>query len=218
MKIAVTAIGNDLDARMGAHLEGCPYFVIVNPETEQFTSIENPDAQGCIGTDAQIGQLMAEEGVDTLLTDGCELKTIEALEADGLNVLVGCTGTVREVVEWFKAWGSWSPSLQNIGSASDEYVYPGARARRSEDGGSFDFSAERAASGPTALNEGRDPFVGAAFRPREYPTPKMAFAPSEVVGPDEGRERARPHVMFRSLSEIYQHVSREKTEQWFDWG
>ena len=116
MKIAVTAIGPSLDAAVEPRFGRCPYFLIIDPDSLSFESVENPNAALGGGAGIQSAQLIAEKGAEVVLTGNCGPNAYQTLSAAGIGVVIGCSGTARGVVEQFKA-GRLSPTSQpNVAS------------------------------------------------------------------------------------------------------
>jgi predicted Fe-Mo cluster-binding NifX family protein len=42
MKIGVTATGKDLESQMDPRFGRCAYFILVDPDTEEFEAVDNP--------------------------------------------------------------------------------------------------------------------------------------------------------------------------------
>lgn len=116
MKIAVTSTGPGLDDRVEARFGRCAYFVLIDTDSMQFESIENPNIARGGGAGIQSAQLMSEKGVTTVLTGNCGPNAFSVFGQAGIQVIVGVSGTVRSVVEQFKA-GKFSsaggPSVQS---------------------------------------------------------------------------------------------------------
>ena len=103
MKIAVTATGPGLDAAVEPRFGRCPYFLIVDPDSLDLEAIENPNVALGGGAGIQSAQLIAEKGAKVVLTGNCGPNAYQTLSAASVGVVVGCSGTVRQVVEQFKA-------------------------------------------------------------------------------------------------------------------
>lgn len=101
MRIAVTAENPNLDSAVDPRFGRCPYFVIVNSDDMSFDALANPhrDRQG--GAGIQAAKLMAEQGVQAVLTGSCGPNAVEALNAAQIRFVNGTTGTVRQAVEAF---------------------------------------------------------------------------------------------------------------------
>jgi predicted Fe-Mo cluster-binding NifX family protein len=103
MKIAVTATGPSLDGPVDPRFGRCPYFLIVETDDLGFEPAENPNVALGGGAGIQSAQLMHEKGVRFVLTGNCGPNAHQTLAAAGIEVIVGCSGRVRDVVEQFKA-------------------------------------------------------------------------------------------------------------------
>jgi predicted Fe-Mo cluster-binding NifX family protein len=116
MKIAVTSTGPTLDDAVEARFGRCPYFLIVEPETMEIESMQNPNISLGGGAGIQSAQLMASKGVSVVLTGNCGPNAFRTFGAAGIQVITGVSGQVREAVELFKAGNltySSAPSAQS---------------------------------------------------------------------------------------------------------
>lgn len=120
MKVAVTStgttLGSDVDPRFGR----CAYFVLVTTDDMAVEAL--PNESGALGGGAgiQAGQLMARKGVKAVLTGSCGPNAHQTLSAAGIDVFVGCSGTVSEAVERFKAGKLSAASGPNVGGHHGE--------------------------------------------------------------------------------------------------
>ncbi|MEA1935208.1 MAG: NifB/NifX family molybdenum-iron cluster-binding protein [Thermodesulfobacteriota bacterium] len=103
MKVAVTSMGPSLDDQVEARFGRCPYFLIIDPETMEFEALENPNIAVGGGAGIQSAQLMAERGIQIVLTGNCGPNAFQTFGAAGVQVIVGVSGPVRQAVEQFKA-------------------------------------------------------------------------------------------------------------------
>jgi predicted Fe-Mo cluster-binding NifX family protein len=71
MKIAITSMGAKLEDKVDPRFGRCHYFILFDTETNKFEAIENTGAQGMGGVGIQSGQIMADKGVETVLTGNC---------------------------------------------------------------------------------------------------------------------------------------------------
>ena len=101
-KIAVTAVEPSMDAAVDPQFGRCSYFLLVDTEEEKFEALRNTNtSSGNAGV--QAAEMIAAKGVTVLLTGKCGPSASEALAAAGIQVVPGCSGTVRAVVGQFKA-------------------------------------------------------------------------------------------------------------------
>jgi predicted Fe-Mo cluster-binding NifX family protein len=118
MRIAVTATAPQLDAPVDPRFGRCPYFLIVETDTLSFEAVENSNQGLGQGAGIQSARLVADRGVRSVLTGNCGPKAHEALTAAGISVVVGCSGTARQVVEQFNAGQLQPAAAANVGTYS----------------------------------------------------------------------------------------------------
>ncbi len=103
MKIAITSTGRTLDDEVEARFGRCSHFLIVDTESMEFESMENPNTALGGGAGVQSAQMMAEKDVRTILTGNCGPNAFRVFVEAGIEVIVGVSGKVRDAVEQFKA-------------------------------------------------------------------------------------------------------------------
>ncbi|MBW2182049.1 MAG: NifB/NifX family molybdenum-iron cluster-binding protein [Deltaproteobacteria bacterium] len=103
MKIAVTSTGKELTSEMDPRFGRAAYFLIVDPETMEFETVENSQNINLPqGAGIQAGQTIADKKVDTLVTGNCGPKAFRILQAANIKVITGISGRVIDAVEKFK--------------------------------------------------------------------------------------------------------------------
>jgi len=118
MRIAITATEPTLDAAVDPRFGRCPYFLIVDPDDLTFESIQNESVALGQGAGIQSAQLMAEKGVTSVLTGNCGPNAHQTLSAVGIEVIIGCGGAVRDVIQQFKAGQLSAVNQPNVASHS----------------------------------------------------------------------------------------------------
>ncbi len=103
MKIAITSMGAKLEDKVDPRFGRCHYFILFDTESNKLEAIENTGAQGMGGVGIQSGQIMADKGVETVLTGSCGPNAFQTLQAAGIKVITGATGTVQEAIDKFKS-------------------------------------------------------------------------------------------------------------------
>jgi len=116
MKIAVTSVGPSLDDQVEPRFGRCTYFLIIDPETMELETLKNPNIAAGGGAGIQSAQLMAERGVQAVLTGNCGPNAFQVFNASGIQVIVGISGPVRQAVEQFKAGAFTEASQANVES------------------------------------------------------------------------------------------------------
>ena len=104
MKICVTSSGQSLEDAVDPRFGRCQFFIVVDSESMQFEAIENPAMNAGGGAGIQAGQLVANKGVEVVLTGNVGPNAFNTLQAAGLKIVVGLSGiTVGQAVEGFKS-------------------------------------------------------------------------------------------------------------------
>ncbi|MBD3158391.1 MAG: dinitrogenase iron-molybdenum cofactor biosynthesis protein [Candidatus Lokiarchaeota archaeon] len=103
MKLGVSSTGPDLDSQIDPRFGRCQYFVIVDSDTMQSEAIQNTAAGAARGAGIQAAQMMAQKGVQAVLTGNLGPNATQALSAAGIQMITGVAGTVRNAVESFKS-------------------------------------------------------------------------------------------------------------------
>ncbi len=114
MKIAVTSKGGGFDDQVDPRFGRCAYFLIVETETMDVEPIENSNVALGGGAGIQSAQLMANRDVKVVLTGNCGPNAFQTLNAAGIEVIVGVSGKVRDVVEQFKSGSLSSTQAPNV--------------------------------------------------------------------------------------------------------
>ena len=99
MKLAVSAEGNDLEAQLDRRFGRCSYFVIVDPETMEFDTIQNVSKGATGGAGIKAAQTLADSEVNVLITGNVGPNAFNALTSASINIFTGVSGTVKEAVE-----------------------------------------------------------------------------------------------------------------------
>jgi predicted Fe-Mo cluster-binding NifX family protein len=103
MKLAISAMGRDLDAPVDIRFGRCQYFIIVDSDTLEFEAIENPNIGLMSRAGMQSGKMMADRGVQVILTGNIGPNAFQTLLAAGIQVIAGVNGTVREAIRRFNS-------------------------------------------------------------------------------------------------------------------
>jgi len=111
MRIAITASSPELSSPVDPRFGRCPYFILIDPEIMKFEAVENPNVSSPSGAGIQSAQLIANSGAKALLTGSCGPNAFQILQAAGVEVLVGVTGTVQEAAQKYKS-GQIQPTAQ----------------------------------------------------------------------------------------------------------
>ena len=111
MRIAISATGPTLDADTDPRFGRCQYFIIADPETMKFESVDNSSAMASGGAGISAAQMIAGKGVQAVLTGNCGPNAYQVLSSAGIQVITGVSGTVQDAVEGYKS-GKYQVSSQ----------------------------------------------------------------------------------------------------------
>ena len=104
MKLAVTSQGNNLQSPLDPRFGRAKYFIVVDTETGAFLAADNTvNLNASQGAGIQAGKRVAELGVNGLITGHLGPKAFSTLQAGGVKIYAGASGTVAEAIEQFKA-------------------------------------------------------------------------------------------------------------------
>jgi predicted Fe-Mo cluster-binding NifX family protein len=111
MKICVSASSDSLDANVDPRFGRCPYFVIVDSETMEFSAISNDSTNAAHGAGIQAAQTVVNRGAKVVITGNIGPNAFNVLSAAGIKLVTGVSGSIRDAVEKYK-----SGQLQETGN------------------------------------------------------------------------------------------------------
>ena len=103
MKIAISATGPGLDAEIDPRFGRCQCFIIANPETMEFSAMDNAGAMATGGAGIAAAQTVVGTGVQAVLTGHCGPNAHQVLSAAGVQVITGVSGAVKQAIEGFQS-------------------------------------------------------------------------------------------------------------------
>src|SRR4030042_1101389 len=114
MKIAISAAGPTLDADVDPRFGRCQYFIVVDPDTEEFEAVDNTSAMASGGAGISAAQMIAEKEVKAVLTGNCGPNAYQTLSAAGIQVITGVAGKIRDVVKNYGTGKFTASSQANV--------------------------------------------------------------------------------------------------------
>ncbi len=103
MRVAVTATGPTAESNVDPRFGRCAYFILADTEKRnEIEAIANPNAQAGGGAGITSAQLVVDHDVTCVLTGNCGPKAYRVLAEADVDVIVGCTGTVKETLEKYR--------------------------------------------------------------------------------------------------------------------
>jgi predicted DNA-binding protein (UPF0251 family)/predicted Fe-Mo cluster-binding NifX family protein len=103
IKIGISAAAPGMDAEIDPRFGRCRYFVIVDPETMTWETLENSGVEDGGGAGIATAKSLTGKDIATIITGNCGPNAYNALTAAGIKVITGVSGTVKDAVEDYKA-------------------------------------------------------------------------------------------------------------------
>lgn len=116
VKIAISALGHDLDAPFSPTFGRCAAYIIADAESLAFQAIPNQAAPAAHGAGIQAAQEVIRQGVQAVITGNVGPNAYRVLAAAGVPVYVFAGGTVRQAAEAYRA-GNLNPVSSATGPA-----------------------------------------------------------------------------------------------------
>ena len=101
MKVCITAAGEGLSAPADPRFGRAPHFVLVETDTRVTTTVPNAGARAGHGAGVEAAQTVAAWGVHALVTGHCGPNAFRVLQAAGIEVFTGASGTVDDSLQAF---------------------------------------------------------------------------------------------------------------------
>lgn len=86
-----------MDEKISPHFGRAPAFAVYDDENEDLKIISNTSEH--MGGKGKPPELMAEEGVDVMLTSNLGRRAVAMFERMGIKVYCGASGTVEDAIE-----------------------------------------------------------------------------------------------------------------------
>ena len=103
MKVAISAMGPDLNAAMDPRFGRARYFLIIEPQTMEFEVLSNPNIDTMGGAGIQSAQLIGKRGIEAVITGQVGPNAFQTLSAIGVRIHEIMSGTVRQAIDAYKA-------------------------------------------------------------------------------------------------------------------
>lgn len=100
MRIAISCNGGGIEGEVAEHFGRCPEFVIVESEGKEIKKVEkvdNPYFHSHVP--GEVPKFISSLGVNLMITGGMGRRAAEMFESLGVDIVVGASGKVKDVVE-----------------------------------------------------------------------------------------------------------------------
>lgn len=102
MKIALSSSGKDLDSTLDLRFGRCPYFIIYDLDTQEFTTIENKGAKASGGAGIAAAQQLIDESVEVVITSKVGPNAHELLVDSNIKIYEGKNIPGKLLIESYK--------------------------------------------------------------------------------------------------------------------
>ena len=104
MKVAVTAMGPELTSEVDPRFGRAKFFLVVDTDTGECVPHDNAqNLNAAQGAGVQAGRTVSELGVGAVVTGNVGPKAFATLQAGGINIYIGATGTAEAALEQLKS-------------------------------------------------------------------------------------------------------------------
>ena len=118
MKIAISSTGADPDAQIDLRFGRCKYFVLVEDKAENFELLDNEAAALSGGAGLQAAQMVADAGVEAVITGNIGPNAISVLKTAGIKAYHCGPGTVRKALQKYQDGSLQETSGYKVGAQS----------------------------------------------------------------------------------------------------
>jgi predicted Fe-Mo cluster-binding NifX family protein len=101
MKIVVSAKGRDIESNIDATFGRALFFLIVDTETKEEKVIENSARDRSNGVGITVGNIVANEGIDAVITTNIGPFAFEIFEQCGIKIYQA-EGKIKDAIRLFK--------------------------------------------------------------------------------------------------------------------
>jgi len=103
MKIAIASLGKNLNSKVDSRFGRCPFFLIVDSDTNKFEVIENTAGKKFQGAGISAAQLIVNKTAESVIAGNFGPKAVSVLSTSGIKIFGGIFGiTAQEAIEKYK--------------------------------------------------------------------------------------------------------------------
>jgi predicted Fe-Mo cluster-binding NifX family protein len=102
MKVCLSSTGVNLEAQIDTRFGRCRYFLFVDTDSMEVEAVDNANIASAGGAGIRSAQLIADKGAEVLLTGNVGPNAFDVLNAAGIKIYSGLSGSVKEVLEKLK--------------------------------------------------------------------------------------------------------------------
>jgi len=115
MKVAITSTGKELDSELDRRFGRCAYFLVVDTENDDMEAIDNSAIAAGGGAGIAAAQQLIDHDVKALITGNVGPNAFQTLNASGIEIYTGESGTISELMERFRKGELGKAGSANVG-------------------------------------------------------------------------------------------------------
>jgi len=114
MIVAISSSGTDLGSAIDPRFGRCAYYIVYDLDNDSFKAIENESRMATGGAGIQAAQAVADMKAGAVITTNIGPNAFRVLEAAGIKVYSGITGTVEKAIAEFKKGSLGKSASPNV--------------------------------------------------------------------------------------------------------
>ena len=100
MKVVISATGKDIESNIDARFGRAPFFLIVDTNTNEEKVMANTSRERESGVGVTVGNIVAREGVDAVITSDIGPLAFETFEQCGIKIYQA-NGKIKDAIQQF---------------------------------------------------------------------------------------------------------------------
>ena len=114
MKVAISSTGTEIDSEVDQRFGRCNYFLIFDDKTNNLEVFPNPSASTSNGSGIETAKNLTKKGIKAIICGNIGPNAFQVLDAEGIDIVNGFKGTVREAIKNFKEVNYSKASSPNV--------------------------------------------------------------------------------------------------------
>jgi len=102
MKIAIASSGKEMESKVDPRFGRCPYFLIVDPEKDDFQVLDNNAGKAFRGAGISAAQMIVDKGVQAVIAGNFGPKAVSVLNSGNLKIYSVAGMTIKQAVVKYK--------------------------------------------------------------------------------------------------------------------
>ena len=98
MKVVISATGKDIESEIDTTFHRCPFFLVIDTKNNSLKTLENTSRDRPSEIGATVGQIVANEGIDTVITTNIGPRAFGIFEQYGIKIYQA-KGKVNDAIQ-----------------------------------------------------------------------------------------------------------------------